>query len=122
MGPRDERVTAGRRAGSREASGARTVTDSKYTPFLGAAPRAPLFERTSTLFRVRGVSKRPLRCALYRVDSGYEPRLEYEDRVDLMHSQLFRAPDLDAIATLADKWHRALMAKGCEELPVDERE
>jgi hypothetical protein len=82
-------------------------------------PREPLLERTSTLFRMRGASQRPLRCALYRTDTGHELRLEYEDRDDLLQSQLFRTTDRSAIAALTDKWHRALAAKGFEELPPE---
>jgi hypothetical protein len=85
------------------------------------APRAivpPRLELVSTLFRVRGASRRPLRCALYKVETGLELRLEYEDREDLQRSQLFTVYDDVAIAALADEWNRALRAKGFEELPV----
>jgi hypothetical protein len=75
-------------------------------------------ELSAVLFRVAGPSKRPLRCATYRVETGIELRLEYEDDGDLMRSQLFRSKDADAIATLADEWHRILRNKGFEELPV----
>lgn len=36
----------------------------------------------SRLFRVQGASRRPLRSAVYRVATGLERRLEYEDRDD----------------------------------------
>ena len=49
----------------------------------------------------------------YRVATGLELRLEYEDRPNDVHrSQLFRVRDDDAIATMADQWHLALRAKG----------
>ena len=75
-------------------------------------------DHVATLFRIRGASGRSLRCAVYRVETGRELRLEYEDRHDLLRSQLFRVHDDNAIATLADNWHRALIAKGFEDLPV----
>jgi hypothetical protein len=52
------------------------------------------------------------------VEAGLELRFEYEDREDLQRSQLFRVRDDDAIAGLADEWHRVLRAKGFEELPL----
>jgi hypothetical protein len=94
-----------------------TTWEERMTP----RPPAPLpqLELMATLFRVEGASRRPMPCALYRVETGRELRLEYEDRDDLMRSQLFlREQDDDAIATLADHWHLALRAKGFEELPV----
>jgi len=75
-------------------------------------------EHLATLFRVRGASRRPLRCAVYKVATGLEVRLEYEDRDDLLQSRLFRLRDDNAIATLADDWLRALIANGFEDLPV----
>ena len=90
--------------------------DERMTP-RSVAP--PTLERVATMFRVQGTTRRPLRCALYRVATGLELRLEYEDRRDdVQHSQLYRTRDDDAIATLADTWHRALRATWFEELPV----
>jgi hypothetical protein len=61
----------------------------------------------------RGATQRPLRCALYRVATGLELRLEYEDRTDdVQRSHLFRVRNDDAIATMADEWHAALIEKG----------
>jgi hypothetical protein len=94
-----------------------TTWEERMTP----QPPAPLprLELVAVLFRVEGASRRPMRCAVFRVETGRELRLEYEDRDDLLRSQLFpRAQDDDAIATLADRWHRALRAKGFEQLPV----
>ena len=81
-------------------------------------PAPPQLDRLATLFRVRGATGRPLRCALYRVATGLELRFEYEDRDDLLQSRLFRVRDDNAIARLGDEWHRALIAKGFEDLPV----
>ena len=81
-------------------------------------PAEPQLEHVATLFRVRGATGRPLRCALYRVATGFELRFEYEDRDQLLQSRLFRVRDDNAIATLADDWHRALIGKGFEDLPV----
>ena len=79
------------------------------------APAPPL-QHVATLFRVKGASGRPLRCAVYLVATGTELRLEYEDTDDLLRSQLFVVHDDYAIAQLADEWHAALMAKGFQEL------
>jgi hypothetical protein len=85
-------------------------------------PHGPILELVATLFRVQGTTRRPLRCALYHVETGLELRLEYENRGDLLHSQLFRVRDDNVIAVLADTWHQALIAKGFEELPDEESE
>jgi hypothetical protein len=83
-------------------------------------PRMPRIEQLATLFRMRGASRRPLRCALYRIESGVELRLEYEDRADdVLQTQLFRSRDEDAIATLANDWHAKLEATGFEELVIE---
>jgi hypothetical protein len=79
---------------------------------------APRLEHVATLFRVQGASQRSMRCAVYRVSTGTELRLEYEDTDDLLRSQLFLTPDDEAIATLADQWSAALLAKGFDELPI----
>jgi hypothetical protein len=92
-----------------------TTREERMTP---RPPEEPRLDHVATLFRVRGASGRSLRCAVYRVETGRELRLEYEDRNDLLRSQLFRVRDDNAIATLADGWHRALVAKGFEDLPV----
>ena len=42
-----------------------------------------------------------------------------EDRTDdVQRSQLFRVRDDEAIATMADEWHMALIAKGFTELEI----
>jgi hypothetical protein len=80
---------------------------------------APPLELVAVLFRVRGATQRPLRCALYQAATGLELRLEYEDRTDdVQRSHLFRVRDDDAIATMADEWHAALIAKGFTELEI----
>jgi hypothetical protein len=84
-------------------------------------PKAPRPEPPlSVLFRVVGTTQRPLRCALYRIETGWELRLEYEDRFadDVQNSHLFRVRDDNAIATLADQWHMALIATGFTELEI----
>jgi hypothetical protein len=81
-------------------------------------PADPRLDHVATLFRVRGASGRPLRCALYKVETGRELRLEYEDRDDLLRSQLFPVRDDETIAAVAHEWHRALLAKGFEDLPL----
>jgi hypothetical protein len=96
-----------------------TTWEERMTP---RPPREPLLERVATLFRVQGTSRRPVRCAVYRVETGLELRLEYEDRKDLLQSRLFPVQDDNAIATLADTWQQALIAKGFEELPDEESE
>jgi hypothetical protein len=87
---------------------------SKVRHFPTGEPKGtPQLEMVSVLFRVRGATQRPLRCALYRVATGLELRLEYEDRTDdVQRSHLFRVRNDDAIATMADEWHAALIEKG----------
>ena len=82
----------------------------------------PQLKHVRTLFRIRrGPTRRTLRCALYRIDTVLELRMEYEDRDDdVQHSRLFRESENDAITKQADEWRRNLRAKGFEELPVDE--
>ena len=76
--------------------------DERMTPRSIVPP--PL-ERVATLFRVLGITRRPLRCALYSVATGLELRLEYEDRADdIQHSQLFRVRDDDAIEGTEVSW------------------
>src|SRR5919205_314878 len=60
----------------REAA-AMTTWDERMTPRPQPAPQ---LELVTTFFRVKGASGRPLRCAIYRVATGFELRLEYEDR------------------------------------------
>jgi len=85
-------------------------------------PRKQQLEHVKTLFRIRrGPTRRTLRCALYRIDTVLELRMEYEDRDDdVQYSRLFRESENDAIARQADEWRRNLRAKGFEELPVVE--
>jgi hypothetical protein len=78
----------------------------------------PRRELLSTRFRVQGPMQRPLRCGVYRIGTGLELRLEYEDLDDLQRSQWFSAADWVATAALADEWHRALRRKGFDELPL----
>jgi len=92
-----------------------TTWSDRMTPRPIVLPR---LELVATLFRVQGASKRPLRGAVYRVETGLELRLEYEDVEDLQRSQLFRGQAEDPIAALADEWHRALRAKWFEELAI----
>ncbi len=94
------------------------MRDDSYAPFTGHPAPPPLLEHVATLFRVKGASGRPMRCAVYRVQTGFELRLEYEDRDDLLRSRLFQTTDDEAIAELADGWHLALMEKGFEEMPL----
>lgn len=79
---------------------------------------APRREFIATLFRVLGGTGRPLRCAAYRITTGIDLRIEYEDREDdFVRTQLFRTEDEDAIATLAAQWHQTLLAAGFTDLP-----
>ena len=59
-----------------------------------------------------------MRAALYRVETGFELRLEYEDRDHLHRSELFRVRDDIAIKAMADEWRQALLATGFEDLPA----
>jgi hypothetical protein len=95
------------------------MRDPSYTPFAPRPPAPPpLLEHVATLFRVKGGSGRSMRCGLFRVATGHELRFEYEDREDLLRSHLFQVYDDVAIAAVADAWHRALIEKGFEELPL----
>src|SRR5688572_14049813 len=79
----------------------------------------PQLELVATFFRVQGASKRPMRCCVYRVPTGVELRLEYEDREDLQRSQLFPVQDDEAISAMADNWRLKLLATGnFQELPT----
>jgi len=72
-----------------------------------------------TLFRVVGPSKRPVRCATYRVLTGIELRLEYEhDEDNLLRSQLFRRDDPEAICELAAEWRGKFDEHGFTDLPL----
>ena len=71
-----------------------TTWDERMTP---RPPAEPQLEHVATLFRVRGATGRPLRCALYRVATGLELRFEYEGRDHLLQSRLFRVRDDNAI-------------------------
>ncbi len=77
---------------------------------------APQQELLRVCFRMIGPSQRPLRCAVYQVATGHELRLEYEDREDLLRSQLFPRPDDALIDDLGATWRRALLNKGMTEL------
>lgn len=90
-----------------------TTWTERMTP---RPPEEPPLQLVRTLFRMRGASRRPLRCAVYQVATGHELRLEYEDREDLVRSQLFPVPDDDAIAALAGEWRQALRDKGFTEV------
>jgi hypothetical protein len=93
-----------------------TTWDERMTPRRRRQCRASSSWRPC--FRVEGASRRPMRCAVYQVETGLELRFEYEDREDLLRSQLFPTEDEDAIAALADRWHVALREKGFDELPI----
>lgn len=76
-------------------------------------PREPMTQLTRVAFRAVGASGRPMRCAVYRVETGHELRFEYEDRPDdLLRSQLFPVADDAAINALAGEWQAALETKG----------
>ncbi len=84
-----------------------------------ARAREPRLDLVATVFRVRGASGRPLRAAVYRVETGLALRIEDEDRNDdVQRSQLFRVGDDEAIARLGDEWHQAFITTGFEDLPV----
>lgn len=86
-------------------------------PRSPAAP--PQLDHVATFFRVQGASKRPMRCAVYRVATGLELRLDYEDREDLIRSHLFPVQDDEATAAMADNWRLQLLATGnFQELPT----
>src|SRR3954463_2840956 len=66
-------------------------------------PSAP--PRLATLFRVVGVSGRPLRCATYQVATGIELRLGYEDdEFAVLQTQLFRSDQDEALAQNVAEW------------------
>jgi hypothetical protein len=79
----------------------------------------PGLELVSILFRMTGATGRPSRCAVYRVDTVVELRLEYEDvDNDVERSRLFHVRDDEAMASVADRWRLTLREKGFEELPA----
>lgn len=83
-------------------------------------PDPPAPERLAVLFRVVGVSRRPIRCATYRTQTGTELRVEYEDHEDVIITQLFRGRDEDAIADRAAKWRASFDQVGSyTELAID---
>jgi hypothetical protein len=82
-------------------------------------PDPPAQRRRAVLFRLVGVSQRPLRCATYETLTGTELRIEYEDRDDLIITQLFRPHDENAIAEKAVEWRTAFDERGFTELPLD---
>lgn len=90
--------------------------DDRMSPRPPAPP--PQFDHIMTFFRGRmvGGTGRVLRCALYDVQTGLELRVEYEDREDLIRSELVPGRDLDRIAELASEWRAALDSKGFNEL------
>ena len=65
----------------------------------------------ATLFCVVGPSGRPLICAAYEVQTGWELRLSYGD--DVMRTELFHGVDRDErVAETADAWRLRLLQKG----------
>ena len=88
----------------------------------GADRREPTaVARIATLFRLIDPTGQVLRCATYRVPSGTELRLEYEDREDVLTTELFAAaPDQEqALADEARQWRAAFdKIGGFEELAV----
>ncbi len=76
----------------------------------------PQQELLRVCFRMVGPSRRPLRCAVFQVVTGHELRLEYEDREDLLRSQLFPRPDDILIDELAVTWRQALVDKGFSDI------
>jgi hypothetical protein len=93
-----------------------TTWEERFRPRPPAPP--PMLEHVATLFRGRmiGGTGRVLRCAVYRVVTGFELRVDYEDNDSLVRSELFKVRDDQAIARRADEWHGALVVKGFEEL------
>jgi len=81
------------------------------TPAQRREPPAP--PRVATLFRVVGPSNRVVRCATYRVATGIELRLEYEDNeFNVLKTQLFLPEDDEALAELAAEWRAKFDALG----------
>lgn len=84
---------------------------ANHRPGARVAPPAP--PRIATLFRLVGPSNRPVRCATYRVTTGIELRLEYEDsEFNVLKTQLFQAEDDEALAELAAEWRGKFDALG----------
>lgn len=83
-------------------------------------PDPPAPTRLATLFRLVGVSQRPIRCATYGVETGIELRVEYEDReADILKTQLFRDANPEAvIAETAAQWRAAFDGRGFTELAI----
>jgi hypothetical protein len=77
---------------------------------------SPGVRHTATLFRLVGASQRPLRCATYEGPTGLELRIEYEDREDVVKTQVFRWGDHRGVAEIAATWRRAFDAIGFREL------
>lgn len=73
--------------------------------------------RLTTFFRLVGASKRPLRCASYRVANGIELRIEYEDRDDVLKTHLFKPSQQQMISETAASWRAAFDGRGFTELP-----
>jgi hypothetical protein len=80
-------------------------------------PPAP--PRIATLFRLVGPSERPIRCATYRVATGEELRLEYEQPPDdVLKTQLFKHGQEEAIAEVASQWRATFDGRGFTELAI----
>jgi hypothetical protein len=86
------------------------------TPAARRDPPAP--PREATLFRLVGPSQRPVRCATYRVTTGIELRIEYEDREDVLRTHLFKPHEEEAIAETAAQWRAAFDGRGFKELAI----
>jgi hypothetical protein len=87
----------------------------------GARVAPPVPAHVTTLFRLIGGSKRPIRCATYLVATGIELRIGYEDDEDApLRTQLFREPNPEvAISAIASAWRGAFDGRGFNELAVE---
>ena len=86
--------------------------------WLGPTSRRlePSLEHVCRFWTLRGPSGRDITCSAYRADTGLELRTEYGPE-DMVASQLFRGTDADErLAEAADRWRRALIAKGFHEI------
>jgi len=76
----------------------------------------PRIEHLATFWTVRGPSNRDLTCSAYRVQTGFELRVEYGPE-DIVASQLFRGRDVDALlAEKADAGRLTLISRGFREI------
>ena len=79
-------------------------------------PHEPRIEHLGTFWTVRGPSNRDLTCSAYRVQTGFELRVEYSPQ-DIVASQLIRGRDADEqLAEKADAGRLTLIARGFREI------